>query len=115
MSDSNQIIRSIPLQDAELVTLAPRAGQWLRVTEGTVWLTREGLTRDVFLVAGRRWPVQSPGEVLLEGVGVAKVVVSRPASGLERVVHRVHGVWRRMQSAAGGYARRLGTLGRHFS
>ena len=97
------ITRSLSLEDGQTTTLTHRRGQWLRVIEGTVWLTREGADHDVFLVAGRRCPVQAPGRVLVEGVGRARVVTERPASAVERFVFALVRLWR----ARGGPSRRL--------
>ncbi len=79
------VTHRITLADHAMLTLRPRPGQWLRIAEGTIYLTRDGLPQDVFLVAGRRWPLQSPGRVLVEAVGPARLVVTRPASARERL------------------------------
>lgn len=109
MDDPASITRSFVLGDGQMITLDPRAGQWLRVAEGRVWLTREGFSGDVFLVAGRRWPIQAPGRVLVEGLDAARLIVSRPATPSERLLGATIRLLRRVLTLLPrGLARRLG-------
>lgn len=98
------ITHRVTLADHAMLKLQPRAGQWLRIAEGTVYLTRDGLPQDVFLVAGRRWPLQSPGRVLVEAIGPVRLIVTRPASARERLQATLRSaiaiVIRKMQRAA---------------
>jgi len=80
------ITRRVALAGHGMLTLQPRPGQWLRIAEGTVHLTRDGLPQDVYLVAGRRWPIQSPGTVLVEALGPVHLVLIRPVSVRERLL-----------------------------
>lgn len=101
------VTHRITLADHAMLTLRPRAGQWMRVAEGTVYLTRNGLPQDVFLVAGRRWPLQSPGSVLVEALGPVRLVLTRPASPRERLLVALKSAATTLARGARRTARRL--------
>jgi hypothetical protein len=45
----------------------------IRVLHGGVWLTQEGLARDVFAEGGAEVPLQGDGRVVVEGLGAARL------------------------------------------
>jgi hypothetical protein len=106
------VTRRVTLTDHAMLTLQPRPGQWLRIDEGTVHLTRNGLPQDVFLVAGRRWPIQSPGSVLVEALGPVRLVLTRPASRRERVRSALRAIAATLARTAQRTARRVRAGGR---
>jgi hypothetical protein len=110
---SQDVTRHITLTDHAMITLRPRPGQWLRVAGGSVHLTREGFPQDVFLIAGRRWPVQAPSTVLIEALGPTRIVVVRPATRVERVLARICAAMR-WSAATTGRANRRVAAGRRF-
>lgn len=111
-SPTHDITRRVSLGNHAMLTLRPRAGQWLRVLEGSIHLTRDGLPQDVFLVAGRRWPVQAPGSVLVEALGSARLMIIRPATRLERALAWAKSATRSMSRAAQRTGRRVVAGGR---
>ncbi len=70
----------LALEARQPVTIAGAAGTVVRVLEGRVWLTEEGVSEDVFLFPGAEYRLQSLGRVVLDSDGVSRVEVATPVS-----------------------------------
>jgi hypothetical protein len=64
----------------------------IRVLHGGVWLTQEGLARDVFAEGGAEVPLNDDGRVVVEGLGAARLqLIEAPVSAAwERLRAGVH-------------------------
>lgn len=63
----------------QTVVLSMAAGTVVRVTQGTVWLTLEGHSRDVWLRTHDQWTVPLNVKVWISAEGAATITVARPA------------------------------------
>jgi len=70
----------LALEARQPVTIAGAAGTVVRVLEGRVWLTEEGVSEDLFLFPGSEYRLQSFGRVVLDSDGVSRVEVATPVS-----------------------------------
>ena len=59
------------LHKGQVVAVKP--GGWLRVAQGTLWLTTSGQSEDVFLSDGSEYRVPAKGLTLIEAVGEGAV------------------------------------------
>jgi len=69
----------------EVFSLAGRRGLTVRVTQGRVWLTRDGDIRDYVLSAGEAMELETSGSVVLFGLTEASFQFHTPA--------RAPGMW----------------------
>jgi len=63
----------------QLLTLRACRGTRVRVLCGSMWLTEEGRAQDVFAASGAEVELAGAGAVVVEGMGLARVQVIRPA------------------------------------
>jgi hypothetical protein len=73
------------LRKREVFSIAGRRGMTVRVTQGRVWLTREGDIRDYVLSAGDIMELETSGTVVLFGLTEASLQFHTPA--------RAPGMW----------------------
>jgi hypothetical protein len=64
-----------------------------------VWLTQEGLARDIFAEGGADVPLRDEGRVVVEGLGAARVELITPASLISAAMQLVEKGWHSMVSA----------------
>jgi hypothetical protein len=65
------------------------AGAMLQVTQGSIWLTLEGHSRDVWLKTQDRWTVPLGAKAWISADGPAAFGVSQPALRQTPLVRRV--------------------------
>lgn len=70
----------LTLQAGEPVTIAGATGTSIRVLEGRVWLTEEGVSDDTFIFAGGDYRLRSRGRVVLDCDAPTRIVVEAPVS-----------------------------------
>lgn len=80
MSWEPQVVRTVDLGYEQLLVLESQRGAVVRVLHGGVWLTQEGLARDIFAEAGAELPLEGEGRVVVEGLGSARVQLVSTAS-----------------------------------
>jgi hypothetical protein len=80
MSWEPQIVRTVDLGYEQLLVLESQRGAVIRVLQGGVWLTQEGLARDIFAERGAELPLEGEGRVVVEGLGAARVQLVSAAS-----------------------------------
>jgi hypothetical protein len=68
-----QVVRTVDLGYEQLLVLESQRGAVIRVLHGGVWLTQEGLARDIFAERGAELPLDGDGRVVVEGLGAARV------------------------------------------
>jgi hypothetical protein len=92
MSWEPQVVRTVDLGYEQLLVLESQRGAVIRVVHGGVWLTQEGLARDVFAETGAEVPLKEGGRVVVEGLGAARLqLVEAPVSAAwERLRAAVH-------------------------
>lgn len=73
MSWEPQVVRTVDLGYEQLLVLESQRGAAIRVLHGGVWLTQEGLARDIFAERGAELPLDGEGRVVVEGLGAARV------------------------------------------
>jgi hypothetical protein len=73
MSWQPQVVRTVDLGYEQLLVLESHRGAVIRVLHGGVWLTQEGLARDIFAERGAELPLDGDGRVVVEGLGAARV------------------------------------------
>ena len=73
------------LGKSEVFSLAGRRGTTVRVTQGQVWLTREGDMKDYVLRAGDAMELKTSGTVVVFGLTEASLQFHTPA--------RAPGMW----------------------
>jgi hypothetical protein len=73
MSWEPQIVRTVDLGYEQLLVLESQRGAVIRVLQGGVWLTQEGLARDIFAERGAELQLEGEGRVVVEGLGAARV------------------------------------------
>lgn len=79
----------LDLQNGHLLTLPPGAAQRVQVLYGRVWLTETGRSEDVFAASGAVIDLSAQGQVLVEGLGFARIAVLAPAPRGAALVWRV--------------------------
>ena len=99
-------IRELDLRGGAPQRIATRAGLVLGVVAGTVWLTAEGRTQDLFLGAGAALPLDPAANVVIEGVGPARVQIAPARAVSERVATRGAPVVGRVRRAIGRFCSR---------
>ena len=65
------------------------SGDMVQVTQGSIWLTLEGHSRDVWLKTHDRWAVPLNAKVWISADGAAAFTVSQPAVLQAKVTRRV--------------------------
>ena len=80
MSWEPQVVRNVYLGYEQLLVLESQRGAVIRVLQGGVWLTQEGLARDIFAERGADLPLEGDGRVVVEGLGTARVQLISAAS-----------------------------------
>src|SRR5271154_4588978 len=85
----------VTLESAVPFSMVFATGTEIRVAAGNVWLTEESVAEDMFLGAGSSYFLQTPGRVVVESAGPARVVVATPVSVSSR-------------SGASAFAERIG-------
>ena len=72
-------------------------GRTIRSVEAALWLTQEGMIKDVFLTPGECYRIETKGRVVVAALGDrARFALSPPAgSTMTRLVDRLRGLWRR--------------------
>lgn len=73
MSWEPQIFRTVDLGYDQMLVIESQRGAVIRVVHGGVWLTEEGLSRDVFAQGGDELPIEGDGRALVQGLGYARV------------------------------------------
>jgi hypothetical protein len=73
------------LRQREVFSIAGRRGMTVRVTQGRVWLTRDGDIKDYVLGAGDAMELETSGTVVLFGLTEASLQFHTPA--------RAPGMW----------------------
>jgi hypothetical protein len=73
------------LRKREVFSIAGRRGMTVRVTQGRVWLTRDGDIKDYVLGAGDAMELETSGTVVLFGLTEASLQFHTPA--------RAPGMW----------------------
>lgn len=105
------VTRTVDLGYEQLLVLESRPGVRVRVLYGSLWLTEEGLTQDVFAACGEEVALKSRGLAVVEGLGLARVQVIEPATrvpaALMAVVRTAAERLRDRLRAAGSAAARL--------
>ncbi len=71
--------RTVDLGYDQLLMLQGRPGTRVRVMYGSLWLTEEGVTQDMFAACGDEVALKSRGLAVLEGLGLARVQLIEPA------------------------------------
>ncbi len=79
----------IQLDTPQTLALHLVAGAMLQVTQGVIWLTLEGHSRDVWLKTDERWTVPLDAKVWISADGPAAFGVRQPAVLQTQVVRRV--------------------------
>ncbi len=99
----------LDLQNGHLLTLFPGTAQRVQVLYGRVWLTETGRSEDVFAASGAVIDLSPRGQVLIEGLGFARIAVLAPAPrgaalAWRVVLPRVRAAARRAMAALSGLA-----------
>jgi hypothetical protein len=92
MSWEPQIVRTVDLGYDQMLVIESQRGALIRVVHGGVWLTEEGLGRDVFAQGGDELPIEGDGRTVVQGMGFARVQFvdpARPAALLQKLFNRV--------------------------
>lgn len=83
MSWEPQVVRTVDLGYEQLLVLESQRGAAIRVLHGGVWLTQEGLGRDVFAESGAEVSLKDDGRVVVEGLGTARLqLIAAPVSSV---------------------------------
>ena len=73
----------LDLPSGQLLTLSAARVQQVQVLYGRVWLTESGRSEDVFAGSGELIDLSRDGQVLIEGLGFARVAVfARAGAGI---------------------------------
>jgi hypothetical protein len=72
------VSRTVDLGYDQLLVLEGRRGTRVRVLYGSLWLTEEGTSQDVFAGSGDEVALKARGRAVIEGLGVARVQVIEP-------------------------------------
>jgi len=92
MSWEPQIVRTVDLGYDQMLVIESQRGALIRVVHGGVWLTEEGLGRDVFAQGGDELPIESDGRTVVQGMGFARiqfVETGRSVAFVRRLMHRI--------------------------
>ncbi|MGA2549348.1 MAG: DUF2917 domain-containing protein [Burkholderiaceae bacterium] len=65
----------LTLRASEPVTIVNAENTVIRVIEGRVWITEEGVTDDSFLFAGSQYQVRTGGRVVLDSDSLSRIEV----------------------------------------
>lgn len=90
MSWEPQVVTTVDLGYDQMLVLESQRGAVIRVLHGGVWLTQEGLERDIFAEGGAEVPLEDEGRVVVEGLGAAR---------LQLIEAPVSAVWKRLRAA----------------
>jgi len=88
MDSGLTVIGDLDLRGGAPQRIATHAGLVLRVVAGTVWLTAEGRAQDMFLDAGAALPLDVAANLVIEGVGPARVQIAPVRAVPDRVATR---------------------------
>jgi hypothetical protein len=98
----------LTLQAAQPVTIAGAIDTEIRVLEGRIWLTEEGVAEDTFLFPGASYKLRTSGRVVLDCDSASRIVVHAPVS-VRTAGHRLgelvalgRAVFRRLGEAVSG-------------
>jgi len=112
MREPVSIFRTLDLPGGSLVPFTSIPGERVRILFGRVWLTEEGIARDVFLASGDEVSLDSRGLAVIEALGPARVQLvedlpgpSAAARALGAVTRRALGAVRRLNVRAARSAR----------
>lgn len=98
MSWEPEIVRTVDLGYDQMMVIESQRGALIRVVHGGVWLTEEGLSRDVFAQGGDDLPVEGDGRAVVQGLGYARIelVERRGTAALARAwfTHLLQGLRR---------------------
>jgi hypothetical protein len=90
--------RTIDLGYDQLIALHGRPGTRVRVLYGSMWLTEEGVERDVFAGGGDEVALKSRGLSVIEGLGRTRVELIEPVSA--RWIAPLAGLWSQLRARA---------------
>ena len=82
MSWEPQVIRTVDLGYEQLLVIEAQRGALIRVLQGGVWLTEEGLGRDIFAEGGDEVRIEGKGRAVVEGLGTTRVELVRSAGSM---------------------------------
>lgn len=85
----SQQTQHFQLDTPQTLALPLVAGTVLQVSQGRIWLTLEGHSRDVWLKNHDCWTVPLDAKVWISADGAAAFAVSQPAALQTKVVRRV--------------------------
>jgi len=85
MSWEPQIFRTVDLGYEQLLVIESHRGAVIRVLHGGVWLTEEGMARDVFAQGGDEVLIEGEGRAVVEGLGATRVELVRPVGPMASV------------------------------
>lgn len=99
----------LDLPSGQLLTLSAARARQVQVLYGRIWLTETGRSEDVFAASGDQIDLSRDGQVLIEGLGFARVaVLARADAGvrarrsLRRLPRQLRMLWQRLQTAVAG-------------
>lgn len=99
----------LDLPSGQLLTLSAARVQQVQVLYGRVWLTETGRSEDVFAGSGELIDLSRDGQVLIEGLGFARVAVlaragagARGGRALRQWALRLQARWQRVRAAIFG-------------
>ena len=78
MSWEPEIVKTVDLGYDQMMVIESHRGSVIRVVHGGVWLTEEGMARDVFAQSGEEIPLEGDGRALVQGLGYARVQFVEP-------------------------------------
>lgn len=70
----------LTLDAGQPVTIASAAETQIRVLEGRVWLTEEGLSEDIFLFPGAQYRLRTTGRVVLDCDSPSRLEIQAPVA-----------------------------------
>lgn len=82
MSWEPQVIRTVDLGYEQLLVIEAQRGAVIRVLHGGVWLTEEGLGRDIFAESGDQVLIEGDGRAVVEGLGATRVELVRSTGSI---------------------------------
>jgi hypothetical protein len=94
--------RTIDLGYDQLIALHGRPGTRVRVLYGSMWLTEEGVARDLFAAGGDEVALKSRGLSVIEGLGRTRVELIEPVSArwIAPLALRLAGLWSQLRARA---------------
>jgi hypothetical protein len=99
MSWEPQVVRTVDLGYEQLLVIEDQRGALIRVLHGGVWLTEEGLGRDIFAESGDEVRIEGEGRAVVEGLGSTQVELVRPAGSMAATSQLVKGLVHRATRA----------------